>query len=77
MDITPTVLKCGANRRKESEKMIDYSAVQAVCFDCAKAAGFVPKEKVVGVWIDECDVCHERKPCTNLHHDWKRKGGCK
>lgn len=59
---------------KESETMIDYSAVQAVCFDCAKDAGFKPKDKAVGVWVDECGICHERKPCTNLHHDWKKEG---
>jgi hypothetical protein len=33
------------------------------------------KDKAVGVWTDECGICHERKPCTNLHHDWKKEGG--
>ena len=28
------------------------------------------KALAVGVWTDECGICHERKPCTNLHHDW-------
>lgn len=51
----------------------DYSEVGAVCRDCAKAAGFTPKEKAVGVWMDECGICHEQKPCTNLWHDWYKK----
>lgn len=52
--------------------MTDYSNIGPVCRDCAIAAGFVPKDKVVGVWIGECGICHERKPCTDLWHDWKR-----
>ena len=53
--------------------MSDYSTINAVCRECATAAGYVPKDKVVGVWMDTCGICHERKPCTNLHHDWRRK----
>jgi len=45
----------------------------AVCRECALAAGFVPKNKAVGVWVDECALCGERKPCTDLVHDWTRK----
>ena len=30
--------------------MKDYSHVHAVCADCAKAAGFTPKNKVCGYW---------------------------
>jgi hypothetical protein len=59
-----------------------YANVGAVCRDCAKKAGFTPKRKIVGVWMDECGICHEKKPCTSLHHDWitktaqhYRKGG--
>jgi hypothetical protein len=48
----------------------DYSNIGAVCFDCAKAAGFTPKDKAVGVWIGECGICHKQKPCTHLWHDW-------
>lgn len=22
----------------------------------------------------ECGICHKIKPCTDLHHDWKKKG---
>ena len=57
--------------------MKDYSHIYAVCFDCAEKAGFTPKAKAVGVWEGECDICHERKPCTNLWHDWNPpvKGG--
>ena len=51
-------------------KMKDYSNICAVCYDCARNAGFTPKEKAVGVWVDICGICHEKKPCTNLHHDW-------
>lgn len=50
--------------------MIDYSNVGAVCSDCAKKAGFTRKDKVVGVWDGECEVCHQTKPCTHLWHDW-------
>ena len=55
--------------------MTDYSNVHAVCRECATAAGFVPKNKVVGVWMDECGICHEQKPCTDLHHDWRKQEG--
>ena len=44
----------------------------AVCRECALAAGFVPKNKAVGVWVDKCVMCGERKPCTDLAHDWIR-----
>jgi hypothetical protein len=50
--------------------MSDYSNVVAVCRDCAKKAGFVMKDKAVGVWTDECGICHEQKMCTNLWHAW-------
>jgi len=52
------------------KKQTDYSNIGAVCFDCAKAAGFTFKKKAAGVWKDECGICHEQKPCTNLWHDW-------
>lgn len=51
----------------------DYSNIGTVCRDCAKAAGFTPKDKAVGVWMDECEICHKRKLCTNLWHDWKEQ----
>lgn len=50
--------------------MKDYADIGAVCFDCAKAAGFSQKKKSVIVRNDECGICHARKPCTDLHHDW-------
>ena len=50
--------------------MKDYTNIGAVCFDCAKAAGFTPKNKEVGVWTDECGICNQHKPCTSLWHDW-------
>lgn len=51
--------------------MKDYSNIGSVCFDCAKKAGFtMEKDRVVGVWTDECGICHKQKPCTNLWHDW-------
>ena len=53
--------------------MNDYSNIGAVCHDCAEEAGFTPKPKTVGVWLGECEICHERKPCTDLHHDWMRE----
>ena len=50
--------------------MNDYSNVRAVCFDCARKAGFTQKKKAVGVWIDKCEICLMQKPCTDLWHDW-------
>lgn len=44
--------------------------IGAICFNCAKELGFRAKDKAVGVWVDECSVCHETKPCTDAHHDW-------
>ena len=41
----------------------------AICFDCARAIGLTPKGKAVGVWQDECCVCHKQKPCTDRWHD--------
>lgn len=57
--------------------MKDYSNIGAVCSDCARNAGYTPKDKAVGVWLDECGICHQKKPCTDLHHDWNppKKGG--
>lgn len=46
--------------------------VQTVCSDCAEKLGFTPKDKVVGVWMDNCDNCMQYRPCTNLWHDWER-----
>ena len=50
--------------------MTDYSNIGAICFDCAMKAGLVQKNKIVGAWIGECDICHKQKPCTDLWHDW-------
>ena len=60
-------------------KDIDLSAVSAVCKDCACMLGFTPKDKAVGVWMGECGVCHQRKLCTSLWHDWNppKRGGAK
>lgn len=55
-----------------SARDIDLSSIHAVCDDCARTLGFTPKDKAVGVWMDECGVCHLRKACTDLHHDWKQ-----
>ena len=55
--------------------MSDYSTIHGVCRECATSAGFVPKDKVVGVWIGECGICHKSKPCTDLHHDWNHPKG--
>lgn len=62
-----------------NSRYIDLSAVCAVCDDCARTLGFTPKNKIVGVWTDECGVCHQRKSCTNLWYDWNppKKGGDK
>ena len=45
----------------------------SVCEECAKEVGFVPKDKVVGVWMATCDICGVLKPCTDLWHDWQKK----
>lgn len=59
--------------------MTGLENVGAVCFDCAKREGFVLKEKAMGVWEGECEICHQRRPCTHLWNDWnpprqKREG---
>lgn len=54
------------------KKQTDYSFIGAVCRDCAKAAGFTPKNKAVGVWMGECEICHKQKLCTHLWHDWNQ-----
>ena len=50
--------------------MKNYSNIGSVCFECAKKAGFKMAKPAVGVWVDECGICHQQKPCTNLWHDW-------
>lgn len=47
----------------------------SVCAECAERMGWKPKDKVVGVWIGECEFCGERKPLTSLHHDWRKNYG--
>lgn len=54
----------------ERRGMKDYSNVRAVCFDCARKAGFVQKKKAVIVFEDECGICKSRRPCTDLRNDW-------
>lgn len=49
---------------------MDYSNVRAVCFNCARKAGFVQKKKAVIAFEDDCDICKARRPCTDLHNDW-------
>lgn len=53
--------------------MKSIEEVQTVCSDCAKKLGFTPKDKVVGVWMDNCDNCMQYRPCTNLWHDWNKE----
>lgn len=52
--------------------MTDYSNIGAICLDCARNAVFVQKHKAIGVWLGECEICHEQKPCTDLWHDWNQ-----
>lgn len=56
--------------------MIDYSNVRAVCFDCARKAGFVQKKKAVIVFEDECGICKARgrvQTCGTIGCNQKRK----
>ena len=53
-------------------KGIDLSGVHAICSDCARMLGFERKDKAVGVWMGDCEVCHRRRACTDLWHDWKK-----
>lgn len=55
---------------EEASEMKDYSNVRAVCFDCARKAGFVQKNKAVIAFEDECGICKARRPCTDLRNDW-------
>jgi len=50
-----------------------YYDLPSVCCDCAHEAGFVPKKKIVGMWIAECSVCGKRKPTCDLVHDYCEK----
>ena len=47
--------------------------INTICDECARDLGFIPKDKVVGVWMDNCDNCMQYRPCTNLWHDWRRQ----
>ena len=44
--------------------------MSAICFDCAARLGYRPKDKTVGVWVEECSVCGEKKPVTDSVHDY-------
>ena len=57
-------------RNCDGGKIMDYSNVRAVCFNCARKAGFLQKKKAVLAFEDDCDICKARRPCTDLHHDW-------
>lgn len=61
--------------RSREMKNVDLSTVYSVCDDCARSLGFTRKDKAVGVWMDECGVCRQHKPCTALHHDWNSPTG--
>ena len=65
-------------RQDDAEEAADL-IVDLVRDRIPRKFGFTPEDKVVGVWMDECGVCHQRKPCTDLHHDWKppKEGGNK
>lgn len=52
---------------------MNVNDIGSVCSDCADKLGFVPKKKVCGIWIGQCEVCKKTKPCTDLWHDWERK----
>jgi len=54
---------------------IQLAGVNAICDDCARALGFVRKDEIAGMWMDECGVCHKQMPCSDLQHDWYRPKG--
>ena len=54
----------------DDEIMNKYKDIGSVCSKCAYSIGFVPIDKAVGTWMDDCELCHEFKPCTSLWHDW-------
>lgn len=62
-----------------TEETHHISDIRTICRDCARQLGFKPKDKVVGVWVGECEVCHQHKTCTDLWHDWEpiKKGESK
>lgn len=47
--------------------------INTICDECARELGFIPKDKAVGVWMDNCDNCLKYRPCTNLWHDWRKE----
>lgn len=54
--------------------MNDNEHKDSVCADCATRMGFEPDDKHVGIWVDRCDFCGERKPLTSLSNDWHKRG---
>lgn len=69
-DSRPCVYRFLQMPYEEASEMKDYSNVRAVCFACARRAGFVQKKKAVIVFEDECGICKARRPCTDLRNDW-------
>lgn len=57
--------------------MRDDLNIDTVCFDCARKAGFKFNKVVASVWTGKCEICHKQKPCTSLHHDWKKESEVK
>lgn len=45
----------------------------SVCKECAVKMGYEPDDKMVGVWVANCDFCGKRKRLTSLSNDWHKK----
>ena len=45
-----------------------------ICSDCADKKGLIPKDKVVGVWVQECPYCKQQKTVCSESHDYTYPG---
>lgn len=41
-----------------------------MCHDCALKAGYTPKKKAIGFWMEDCPVCGRHKATCSLSHDY-------
>lgn len=45
-----------------------------ICSDCANNKGLIPKDKIIGVWIDTCPYCRLTTTVCDEIHDYSRPG---
>ena len=72
LDCRKCFIAWSQTKYEDASETKDYSNVRAVCFGCARNAGFVQKKKAVIAFEDECGICKARRPCTDLRNDWMK-----